>query len=207
MNASTLRWLLLLTVAPALARADGYSGMLDYLDQTRLEGRALSGASGAIAINQAAGDFNQQANLRSLARGQRAVVQVQGGQQLSRTYVEAGPLQARASIEGQALGGANGIASINQASGHANTSMNVVGIALAQRGISESDDAALAAASVTALAGGQGSAGDGVAAGTRQVGVSASALQGFNGVLQLNQIAGIGNDTANTLCMAVKGSP
>ena len=72
---------------------------------------------------------------------------------------------------------------------------------------SDIDDEALAESSVTASAGGQGRAGNGLAAGTRSVGVAASALQGFDGVLQLNQIAGAGNDTANILGMAVHGNP
>lgn len=207
MNARSACCCLLLLVVPVLAHADGYSGMLNYLDQTHLGGQALAGAQGAIAVNQAAGDLNQQANLRSLAQGQQARVQLQAQQGQRANQITAGPLQARATLDGQALQGASGIAGINQASGHANTSLNVVGIALAQQGIRESDDAALAAASVTVLAGGQGSVGDGVAAGTREVGVSASALHGFNGVLQLNQIAGIGNDTANVLGVAVQGSP
>ena len=52
---------------PAAALADDYSGMLAYLDVTRIDGRALAGASGAIAINQAAGDLNIQANLHGMA--------------------------------------------------------------------------------------------------------------------------------------------
>lgn len=193
---------------PALARADDYAGMLGYLNQSRIDGRALTGASGAIAVNQVAGDLNAQANLVGMAQGNQARVDIDARSTSSRNSVLLdGPLHASAHIDGQALQGANGIATINQTSGIANTSMNVVRTTLAQEGIRESDDEALAESSVTASAGGQGRAGNGLAAGTRSVGVAASAMQGFDGVLQLNQIAGAGNDTANILGMSVHGNP
>lgn len=50
-----VRWLLLiLSATPLMAQADDYSGMLAYLDVARIDGHALAGASGAIAVNQAA---------------------------------------------------------------------------------------------------------------------------------------------------------
>ncbi|WP_295575319.1 hypothetical protein [Stenotrophomonas maltophilia] len=198
--------LLILALAPPLALADDYTGMLAYLDVARIDGRALAGASGAIAVNQAAGDLNQQANLRGLARGGRADVAI-SAQQLQRgNRVLSAPLQAHADIGGDALAGASGIASINQASGIANTTLNVVSATLARQGIRETDDSALAAEG-SALAGGRDDAGRGVATGTRSVGVASTALRGFDGVLQLNQIAGSGNDTANVLGLVVQDRP
>ncbi|WP_312709268.1 hypothetical protein [Stenotrophomonas sp.] len=198
--------LLVVVLLPATAMADDYSGMLAYLDIARIEGRALAGASGAIAVNQAAGDLNIQANLQGMASGDQANVAVAARQQRGGNVVLSAPLQASAHIAGEALAGASGIASINQASGIANTTLNVVSATLARQGIRESDDAALAAADI-ASAGGQGDTGDGVAAGIRSVGVASTALRGFDGVLQLNQIAGARNDTANVLTMAVQGNP
>jgi len=198
--------LLVLAGAPALAWADDYSGMLSYLDVARIGDRALGGASGAIMVNQASGDLNIQANLQGMATGDQANVAIAARQQRHADVVLSGPLQASAHIEGQALNGASGIASINQASGIANTTLNVVSATLARQGIRETDDAALAASDI-ASTGGQGDTGDGVAAGIRSVGVSASALRGFDGVLQLNQIAGARNDTANVLGMVVQGNP
>lgn len=198
--------LLVVVLLPATALADDYSGMLAYLDIARIDGRALAGASGAIAVNQAAGDLNIQANLQGMASGDQANVAVAARQQRGGNVVLSAPLQASAHIAGEALAGASGIASINQASGIANTTLNVVSATLARQGIRETDDAALAASDI-ASTGGQGDTGDGVAAGIRSVGVSASALRGFDGVLQLNQIAGARNDTANVLGMVVQGNP
>lgn len=198
--------LLLLAAAPWATRADDYSGMLAYLDVARIDGNALVGASGAIAVNQAAGDLNLQANLRGIAHGERADVAI-SAQQLQRgNRVLSAPMEASALIGGNALAGASGIASINQASGIANTTLNVVSATLARQGIRESDDTALAAEG-SALAGGRDDAGRGVATGTRSAGVASTALRGFDGVLQLNQIAGSGNDTANVLGLVVQDRP
>ncbi len=198
--------LLLLAAAPWATRADDYSGMLAYLDVARIDGHALAGASGAIAVNQAAGDLNLQANLRGIAHGERTDVAI-SAQQLQRgNRVLSAPMEASALIGGNALAGASGIASINQASGIANTTLNVVSATLARQGIRESDDTALAAEG-SALAGGRDDAGHGVATGTRSAGVASTALRGFDGVLQLNQIAGNGNDTANVLGLVVQDRP
>lgn len=198
--------LLLLAAAPSATRADDYSGMLAYLDVTRIDGHALAGANGAIAVNQAAGDLNVQANLRGIAKGDRADVATNARQLQQGNRVLSGPLQATAFIGGDALAGASGIASINQASGIANTTLNVVSATLARQGIRETDDTALAAEG-SALAGGRDDTGRGIATGTRSAGVASTALRGFDGVLQLNQIAGNGNDTANVLGLVVQDRP
>lgn len=198
--------LLMLAMAPSHAHSDEYSGMLAYLDVARIEGHALAGANGAIAVNQAAGDLNQQANLRGIASGKRADAAINAQQLLRGNRVLSAALHARADIDGDALAGASGIASINQASGIANTTLNVVSATLARQGIRETDDSALAAEG-SALAGGRDDAGRGVATGTRSVGVASTALRGFDGVLQLNQIAGSGNDTANVLGLVVQDRP
>ncbi|HDS1530368.1 TPA: hypothetical protein QEK88_000187 [Stenotrophomonas maltophilia] len=196
----------MLAMAPSHAHCDEYSGMLAYLDVARIEGHALAGANGAIAVNQAAGDLNQQANLRGIASGKRADAAINAQQLLRGNRVLPAALHARADIDGDALAGASGIASINQASGIANTTLNVVSATLARQGIRETDDSALAAEG-SALAGGRDDAGRGVATGTRSVGVASTALRGFDGVLQLNQIAGSGNDTANVLGLVVQDRP
>ena len=189
-------------------QADDYAGMLGYLNNTRLEGRALSGADGAMVVNMAAGDLNLQANLLGIASGENAQVNIDARQRLAGNRVRAdGALDASASIGGQALNGASGVASINQASGNGNATLNVVTATLAQQGIRETNDEALAASGALASAGGQGAVNSGRSAGTRRVAVEASALQGFDGVLQLNQIAGSGNATANQLSISVQSTP
>lgn len=194
--------------APAHAQQapDEYEDMLGYLAQTRIDDHTLAGASGAIAVNMAAGDLNQQANLRSIAVGGHAHATATA---LQRSQGDMGtvPDHAVAVISGNALQGAGGLASINQASGTGNAELNAVTVALAQRGIRETPDALLASADF-ASAGVQAISEPGAAGTqTREVGVDGSALQGFDGVLQLNQAAGAGNATENRLMISVHGGP
>lgn len=189
-------------------QVDDYASMLGYLNQTRLDGRALSGADGAMVVNMAAGDLNLQANLLGVASGGNAQVNIDARQRNGNNRVRAdGALEASASIGGQALNGASGVAMINQASGIGNATLNVVTATLAQQGIRETNDEALAASGALASAGEQDTARRGGSAGTRSVAVEDTALQGFDGVLQLNQIAGSGNTTANQLGISVQSTP
>ena len=194
-------------VTPGLAQSqvDSYGGMLSYLSaDSRIDGNALRGANGAIAVNQAAGELNQQANLRSFANGGNASASVSSLQRSDSNLYNT-PVQASAYIGGNALAGASGIASINQASGGGNAELNSVAASLAAQGIREASDEAMASPAALASAGEQPAVGDPRA--TRRVGVEASALRGFDGVLQLNQIAGSGNATENRLSISVQGTP
>ncbi len=191
--------------AHAQSAAEGYAGMLSYLSaDSRLDGDALAGSNGSIKLNQAAGDMNLQANLHSMASGSGASAQVSAAQRQQGDLFNT-PTLATATIGGNALAGASGIASINQASGGGNTELNSVTAVLAAQGIREANDEAMASAAALASAGEQPAISD--PRGTRRVGVEASALRGFDGVLQLNQIAGSGNATENRLSISVQGNP
>jgi hypothetical protein len=197
----------LVLAAPAVPaqQVDDYSGMLGYLAETRVQDTAFSGADGAIAINMAAGDGNLQANQRAFARGGRAIAAVQQRQHQAGNVLAA-PDHASASIGGAAFAGAAGLLSINQASGSGNAEANLVTAVLAERGIREASDGNLSF--VAASAGEQRSDAQGVpATGTRSVAVESTALQGFNGVLQLNQVAGSGNAVDNQFALSVQGGP
>jgi hypothetical protein len=184
---------------------DDYALMLHYLTHSRIDGHALSGTSGAIGVNQAAGDHNQQANLRAFAIGDYASATVQPTQLRTHNRATA-PDVATATIGGQAFNGASGILSINQASGTGNAEVNAVTAALAQQGIREADDNWFAAAS--ASAGGNPSPASPATAGReRTVAVESSALNGVNGVVQLNQVAGSANATVNQLQLSVSQPP
>jgi len=196
---------MLLAIAPsAQAGDDDYATMLGFLASSRIDGHAMQGATGATAANLSAGDFNQQANLRAIAKGGQAQIQSQQWQQDNRADR---PYVALASIGGSAYGGGQGLASINQASGSGNAQLNAIAAGLATQGIRETTDGALSAA-VSASAGGQQADDrDMPGGGLRAVAVEASAMQGYRGVLQLNQAAGSGNATGNALVLSLPGSP
>lgn len=190
----------------AHAGDDAYTAMLGYLASSRIDGHALQGAQGAVALNLAAGDLNSQANLRAFASGAAAQAQIDVRQRLRTNRFDT-PHVAEAVIAGEALAGAHGLVSINQASGSANAQLNAVAATLATQGIRETTDGALSAA-VSASAAVQPGAGAGTPGeGTRSVSVAAGAMQGFHGVLQLNQTAGSGNATGNILSLSVSELP
>lgn len=196
--------LLLSGQAQAQAR-DDYAEMLGYLAQTRIDQNALAGSSGAIAVNQAAGDLNQQANLRAIAIGGHAIATVDARQHRDADTYDT-PAHASAVIGGSALAGASGIASINQASGSGNAETNAVSLALAQQGTRGEQDGPMSA-SAFASAERRRAPGPAGKTASRNVAVEATALRGFEGVLQLNQIAGSANATGNRLMLSISTGP
>ena len=152
-------------------------------------------------MNMAAGDLNQQANLRAIAVGAYAHAQVDLRQRSENDTYDL-PLHASATLGGSALSGAGGIASINQASGSGNAEFNAVSLVLAEQGIRETPDLLLSS-SVSASAERQTVPGPAGRTASRNVAVEATALRGFEGVLQLNQIAGSANEIGNVLTLSV----
>lgn len=199
--------LVLLPLAGAQAQeSDDYAAMLGWLADTRIDERAFIGANGAIAVNLSAGDLNRQGNLRAFASGDVARASVAARQPQAADTFDA-PAQAAAVIGGQAFGGASGLLSINQASGSGNAELNAIAATLAQQGIREASDAQLSSPAL-ASAGLQSRSGQGETQTTdRKAAVEATALRGFEGVLQLNQIAGSGNATDNRLVLSVQTVP
>lgn len=200
---------LLLATASTGARAqsadDDYTTMLGYLAQTHIEDRAFAGANGAISVNMAAGDLNLQSNVRALASGTQGNATATT-QQLQLNDTSSLPTHAITRIGGDAFRNASGMVSINQASGNANTEINSVAVTLAQQGIREASDDFLSSSGIASAERRQQEI-PGTPASTthRKVAVESSAFQGFDGVLQLNQIAGSGNTTGNHL--VVSGHP
>lgn len=188
-------------VTTAHAQDDIYQ-QIGYLTSTRIDGNAMRGTTGLSGVNMAAGDFNQQANLRAFVVGGNVSV---SSRQIRQNNHSDRPDAASASISGSAYGGGSGIASINQASGSENAQLNVVAAALASQGIRETTEGSLSTA-VSASAGGQdpNTVSNG---GTRSATVESSAMQGYQGVLQLNQAAGSGNVTSNQLLLDLSPSP
>lgn len=201
-------WLVAGWPASAFAQTtsnDGYGAMLTYLDSDTIDGQAMQGTEGITGVNTAAGNGNLQGNLRAFASGNQAQATIQA-QQHARAYAPNATLYASATIGGHAYDNGQGIASINQVSGNSNTQLNGIAVALANQGIRETSDGTLSA-SVSASAGGQPSSNSHAqAGGTRSVAVDTSAMEGFDGVMQLNQVAGSGNASDNLLLLSAPPS-
>ncbi|QAU24116.1 hypothetical protein EO087_09035 [Dyella sp. M7H15-1] len=184
---------------------ESYAAMLNYLDNDTIGGNALQDTSGVSSVNTAAGNGNLQGNLHAFATGTQSDALIQA-QQHARNYSPGAMLYASAIIGGHAYDNGQGIASINQVSGNSNTQLNGVAVALASQGIREATDSSLSAA-VSASAEGQSPSNPHAqASGTRSVEVDPSAMEGFNGVMQLNQVAGSGNASDNLLLLSAPPS-
>ncbi len=186
--------------------SDNYDAMLSYLTTSHIGGQALAGATGAIAVNIAAGDANLQSNTRAIVVGDFASLRLIQGQQIVASQATA-PDAMHSVIDGNAFAGARGLLSINQVSGVANRESNAIAIVLASQGIEEATNQRLAATSVNpdGVTGGrpQGAS----SSSRRSAVVSSTAFEGSEGVVQLNQIAGMGNTAVNRLLITVELPP
>lgn len=174
------------------------------LDQARAADHAGKGAVGRTAVNQAAGAGNVQANLAAIALAGDGLVDLRSRQ-------SAGPgdrqRDASARIEGQAFSASNGLLSVNQAAGSGNTQANLFALGnggaapfVLSSGIAGLDDDALASI-----------AGDRPAERTestprlRQAVIADDAFRGGQGVVQVNQTAGVGNASTNAIVLRLPG--
>jgi hypothetical protein len=163
-------------------------------DSVFIENEALSGARGRIAVNAAAGVNNQQANAASVAFGGQTSTFASVGQSGSDGLVRSSPINNQAWILNGVLGDARGLLSINQASGDQNRQSNTMVIDVADTG--SSGDDILAGSVAGPQSQGTRSA---PSSGRREAGIAPGAFSGANGVVQINQAAGMQNVTANVI--------
>ncbi|NIE78431.1 adhesin [Pantoea sp. Tr-811] len=158
-----------------------------------------SGANyqGNVGVNQAAGDQQQQANARALATGHNASAVTDIRQRLNTAPDPARDTQAN--IQGNSFSGGNGALGVNQAAGAANQQANALRISISAQPQSL-DDSVLKQQNVALL---NNSDATDSTPGYRHVSTSDQAFTGSRGVIQLNQSAGVGNQTANTFSVRV----
>lgn len=150
---------------------------------------------GNFALNQAAGDAQQQSNVRVVTVGSAALV---GSDQRQHLQLDASqPIAASASISGAALRG-SGILGVNQGAGLGNQQINAFRLSVSN-GPESLDDSVLAQS--VALTKVSGSATP--VPGGRSVSTDDRAFAGSSGVVQVNQSAGVGNQSMNTLSVRV----
>ncbi|MGE6790634.1 adhesin [Pseudomonas guineae] len=153
---------------------------------------------GVLMINQAAGDDQQQANARALAIGSRANAQATAAinvrQSTDNLATNPAGIIASASIGGSSFANSRGVVGINQGAGSSNQQINAMRIA---SGLPQGlDDSALAQQSVrpSSISGATEPL-----SGERIVSIDDSAFSNSRGVVQLNQSAGVGNRSINSL--------
>ena len=152
---------------------------------------------GNFSVNQAAGNQQQQANVRAIAIGTEAGATTSVRQEIT---TPANPsMGATANIGGTSFSNGNGVLGVNQGAGANNQMANAMRISIgaAPQAI---DDSALSQQNVALL---PNSGATGTPTGSRQVVTSDQAFTGSRGVIQVNQSAGVGNRMANTLSIRV----
>jgi len=152
---------------------------------------------GNFNVNEAAGDQQQQTNVRAIAIGTEAGATTSITQKIT---TPAHPsMNATANIGGTSFSNGNGVLGVNQGAGANNQMANAMRISISA-GPQAVDDSALSQQNVALL---PNSGATGTPTGSRQVVTSDQAFTGSRGVIQVNQSAGVGNRMANTLSIRV----
>lgn len=200
-TAAAVSFALGFVLAPKQAHADDLP-LPTYTDLSVIGGNVLEYGRGAIAVNQAAGDDNQQANVAAIAINPHGLAVAHTGVTQSMTNIRGTlPDQAEARIDGNAFAHALGAIAVNQASGFANRQANSLAIAMGIRGEVIADS--VLAETLPDAAG----LVVGPSKGVLSVSVSETAFKYARGVIQLNQTAGSGNNSANNFALRVSAEP
>ena len=152
---------------------------------------------GNFSLNQAAGDLQQQVNARAFANGPQASANTQIQQRLQ-SVIDPN-MDARASIQGNAFSHGSGALGVNQSAGASTQQANALRISISTQPQSI-DDSVLLQQNVALI---NSSDPSDTSPGYRHVTTGDQAFTGSRGVIQLNQSAGVGNQTANTLSVRV----
>nr|WP_311527611.1 hypothetical protein [uncultured Ralstonia sp.] len=154
--------------------------------------------TGRVAVNQASGAGNAQANLAALSTDQASVV---SSQIVGRAW---SALSASSRLAGGAFNGAAGLVSINQASGAGNAQVNIAAIApnasVVQQQFHHIEPLADSALSGAAVQSRRQDAAP-AAEGRQDASIASTALRNTSGVVQVNQAAGTGNVLSNVFVL------
>lgn len=166
--------------------------------------RFAEGTSGRVAINQAAGEGNVQANLAAIAVGGSVEVASAARQQAGAGDPKR---DAHARIDGAAFGESHGLLAINQAAGGGNVQANLVAIgqgdtSVAIAGIAQTVTGLADAALADVAASGPGATPSAPAdTPRREALIGGDAFARSQGLVQVNQSAGVGNASANAIVL------
>lgn len=167
------------------------------INHSLIDGMALSGTRGRNTVNMATGDANSQLNAAAIAIGTSGAANLQSYQR-DHLNLNTTPSLSRSAISGNAFSNSVGSLSINQTSGLANTQMNGVVIGIGD-GINLMSESMLSSTNS-----GVGLATTEPDTGSRSATIADSAFTGSRGLVQVNQSAGSGNNTANSFALQLE---
>ncbi|HMT47019.1 MAG: hypothetical protein RL702_413 [Pseudomonadota bacterium] len=155
-------------------------------------------SSGRIAINIAAGNLNQEANVAVIAAGAQTATPTALTQSLGTSSASAGSASAR--IEDGALAGASGLVAVNVAAGNGNQLANLAIIAIGIDAPIASEpllEQARASQQPSGLPGGSTTP-------EASAQLASSAFEGSTGLVQANLVGGERNSSSNTFVLTVE---
>ncbi|MCW3481547.1 hypothetical protein OL229_18575 [Neisseriaceae bacterium JH1-16] len=169
--------------------------------------------SGIVSLNQAAGLGNQQLNLRSLAiGGDESLATSEADQSImlsKKSYAAAEAMRNAshtASINGNAFSSNHGIIGINQSAGAFNQMSNQATISLIDQKNTRNNPSSIYTLDNTALtktnAGGESEETESKPS-NNKVYIDDTAFKNTSGIVQINQVAGVMNQTVNAVTVNV----
>ncbi|MGF6641908.1 hypothetical protein [Paraburkholderia sp. GAS82] len=175
------------------AQAQGVPAQLSDL-QSLIGSGVANGATGVVAINEAAGLDNAQANQGVITGGQVPLNLISSSQSAS---ANAKTTAARSDIGSNAFSNTSGLIEVNQSAGVGNLQRNSALIGAAPV---EGEIVADGVLSATTAKNG-GSVGSAQNHDAREVSIGADALKNVSGIVQINQAAGTGNVSSNSFVL------
>jgi hypothetical protein len=160
-------------------------------------------SNGLIGINESTGALNLQSNQRALSLTPNGTASASNDatQILGSFEITTPPLNSQSYIGAHAFSSSSGIISINQAAGLANMQANQAAVSFGLLpGLSIADNVLANSVSPTSVTTTDGSG----TIGNANVGIDGTAFSGTNGLVQLNQAAGIANTTANQFSLGLQ---
>jgi len=193
--------LLLLILLPAVLTfgEDVQPTFQSIIDQSLIDGNALGQTQGRIAVNMAAGNENVQANAAAMAISNGHASATVSGMQSAEGNKANSPDIAISRIGGNAFSNASGSIAINQVSGQGNLQFNGLAIAVGDsaEAVSESELGGVNTEQKDSIVVNNSSTA------TREATVEQTAFQGARGIVQVNQLAGSRNATANNVALKI----
>lgn len=191
----------------AISQVEAEERLFPGTNTALIDSAAMSHSQGIVGLNQAAGANNLQSNLRGIGINQDGASSAVVATSLSQTSPVGprmgGQLLTEARVASAAFVNSIGILSVNQVAGVGNNQGNLINIGSGHHGEVLSDRAlsdSLALTPQTVLA--EHRSRDG-----HKVSIDGSAFTGTKGIVQLNQTAGTGNQSANLLGVRIVAEP
>lgn len=183
--------LILMGGIPVMAQAEAQPAVETGQSENIVVLNGNSGTNGRAAVNAAAGNLNQQANVGVIAIGDAATAT--GSVTQTSNVASAFPASGSALIEGNAFAGSNGMIAVNIAAGSANQQANLAVIAIGIEG-RVATDAMLSQTRASSSPSGESAepVSPEVAAG-----ISPGAFAGSSGLVQVSLVGGERNSSAN----------